>query len=133
MQTDRLFAYGTLRDPDVLAAVLGRRPELGPQGRLAGHVALTVVGDCYPILVPRAGAATVGTFVSGLSGADWQRLDRYEGSGYCRQPVRVASSLGAIAAQAYFPRRLLKAGPSPWDLDDWTRRHKQAFLGQFGR
>jgi gamma-glutamylcyclotransferase (GGCT)/AIG2-like uncharacterized protein YtfP len=133
MATDRLFAYGTLRDPEVLTAVLGRLPELGPPGRLPGHVALTVVGQCYPVLVPRAGTATPGTLISGLSPADWQQLDRYEGPGYRRQSVRVAADGGIVAAQAYFALRGLKAGPIPWDIDGWTRRHKQDFLRQFGR
>jgi len=133
MATDRLFAYGTLRDPEVLTAVLGRLPEMGPPGRLPGHVALTVVGQCYPVLVPRAGTATPGTLISGLSSADWQLLDGYEGPGYRRQSVRVAADGGTVTAQAYFPLRGLKAGPIRWDLDDWTRRHKQAFLRQFGR
>lgn len=128
MPTGRLFAYGTLRDPDVRAAVLGRQPAAEARGRLHGHVALTVIGDSYPVLVPRAGAATSGAILSGLSRADWLALDRYEGPGYRRLPVRVATSGGMFAAEAYFPTRGLKAGDAAWDLDGWTRRHKQAFL-----
>ncbi len=124
----RLFAYGTLQDPDVLAAVLGRQPGIEARGRLRGHVALTVIGDSYPILVPRPGAATPGTVLGPLSPADWLALDRYEGPGYRRLAVRVATDCGALAAEAYFPARGLKPGPAAWILDDWTRRHKPSFL-----
>ncbi len=128
MPRGRLFAYGTLRDPDILTAVLGRCPELGAVGRLPGHVALAVVGQSYPILVPRAGATTPGTILSGLSDADWQALDRYEGTDYRRQAVRVTTAGGIVVAQAYFPLKGLKPGSDAWDLDDWARRHKRAFL-----
>jgi gamma-glutamylcyclotransferase (GGCT)/AIG2-like uncharacterized protein YtfP len=124
----RLFAYGTLRDSDVLAAVLGRQPAVEGAGRLAGHVALAVVGDSYPILVPRAGAWAAGTILAGLAPADWRALDRYEGTGYRRLAVRIVTTDGTVMAEAYFPAKGLKPGALAWDLDDWTRRHKPAFL-----
>lgn len=124
----RLFAYGTLRDPDVLRAVLGRVPATDAGARMHGHVALTVVGDSYPILVPRAGAVTPGSILAGLGAADWLALDRYEGPGYRRLPVRVSTADGMVAADAYFPLRGLRATDAAWDLADWTRRHKPAFL-----
>lgn len=128
MATGRLFAYGTLRDPDVLAAVLGHRPAVAGLGRLHGHVALTVAGESYPILVPRPGAATTGTILAGLTAADWQALDRYEGAGYRRLPILVSTGAGMVSADAYIPARGLTAGTTVWDLADWTRRHKPAYL-----
>lgn len=131
MPAGRLFAYGTLQDPDVQTAVLGRRAAVEARGRLHGHVALTVVGDSYPMLVPRPGAATSGTILCDLSPADLQALDRYEGTGYRRGAVRITADGGMmIAAEAYFPVKGLTAGAAAWRLDDWTRRHKRAFLGQ---
>ncbi len=128
MPAGRLFAYGTLRDPDVLSTVLGRVPAIEGAARMHGHVALTVVGDCYPILVPRAGAVTPGSILAGLGPADWLALDRYEGTGYRRLPVRVSTAGGMVAADAYFPLRGLQATAVAWDLAGWTRQYKPAFL-----
>jgi hypothetical protein len=54
-----LFVYGTLRDPDLLAAVLGRK--LRPAGqhvaRAPGFRAIYYPGRIYPALIREPGAA----------------------------------------------------------------------------
>ena len=50
-----LFVYGTLRDPDVLAAVLGHPHLLHQAAEANGYAALHYPGRSYPALVASPG------------------------------------------------------------------------------
>ena len=55
-----LFVYGTLRDPQLLSAVLGR-PATGLNAAAPGYAAVHYPGRIYPALVRRPGSAAAFT------------------------------------------------------------------------
>jgi gamma-glutamylcyclotransferase (GGCT)/AIG2-like uncharacterized protein YtfP len=109
--TARLFAYGTLRDAGLLAAVIGKDSGwryLG-EGSVAGR--LYDAGE-YPVLGAReeAGDRVPGVLIELERGEDaLARLDAYEGVDiglYRRQAVAVQLSSGAVVeAWAYVYQR----------------------------
>lgn len=75
----RVFAYGTLRDPNLLAVVLGhvfagaRRPAV-----IHGFRRAHVEGFDFPAIVPHPGGQIDGILLEGLTPADLVNLDAYE-------------------------------------------------------
>lgn len=75
----RLFAYGTLRDPNLLAVVLGhvfsgsRRPAV-----IYGFRRQHVEGFDFPAIVREEGGRIDGILLEGLSAKDLANLDAYE-------------------------------------------------------
>ena len=77
----RCLFYGTLRDPDVLASVLGRFPapsDISPV-RVTGHRAAPLRDAPWPILLSVPGALADGIVVDNLNSEDEARLRFYEG------------------------------------------------------
>jgi gamma-glutamylcyclotransferase (GGCT)/AIG2-like uncharacterized protein YtfP len=125
-----LFVYGTLRDPDVLGLVLGRTAEAGQMrpATAAGYRVVVFPGRTYPGLRRAAGAIAVGTLLTGLSAADLDLLDRFEGEEYRRGPIELIVSGAAARADVYWPAQSIPADAADWRLPDWTRRYKAGFL-----
>lgn len=126
------FFYGTLMDPDVLAAVIGRRvlPARVKPATLAGRRRVGLKGTPYPVIVPGATTDTVaGIVVAGLTAADVQNLQRFEGTAYGIETVTVATDDGALAASAFVPLKGVAATDTEWDFETWRRRHKRRDLG----
>jgi gamma-glutamylcyclotransferase (GGCT)/AIG2-like uncharacterized protein YtfP len=125
----RLFAYGTLRCPEILEKVIGTRLE-GVPGRVNNHACLCVRGEHYPGLVLAHGSEVDGlvyTFPTYL----WPRLDAFETEQYIRKPVTVWYPDGKrelVQAYLFRPeyRRLLVR--TPWDFEAFLSQGKQAFL-----
>lgn len=89
MSVEYLFSYGTLRDPDIQLAVIGRvipgEPALLPDYRKA----VLRVGDRdYPAVVPAPGDSVAGV-VLGVSPEELARMDAYETDAYTRVRVRL--------------------------------------------
>lgn len=127
------FFYGTLRDADVRAAVLGRAAEgvFCRAARLVGYRCLRARGASYPVIVPAAGAVTEGLLVRGLDAADGRRLAAYEGGDYVLRPLRVRlDDGGEMIAHGFLPRQRRMASGQPWSLTDWQRSYKDAFLAR---
>jgi ADP-ribose pyrophosphatase len=61
-----LFLYGTLRDPALLAVVLGEAPGPLEPARLPGHAAMQVAGDSYPVIVADPCATADGLLLRGV-------------------------------------------------------------------
>ena len=82
---EALFAYGTLRDPDVLARVLGHpapaaaAPAVAPDCQVVFFPCRT-----YQALRQSPGAGAPGTLIEGLSDVDLLALDAFEGDEYRR-------------------------------------------------
>ena len=129
-----LFVYGTLMDPDMLGAVLGRDPAAGWAGaaHLPGHDIVAVAGRPYPMLIRRTGARAAGHLIAGLDARDMAHLRRYEGRSYHLRRVRVRRPGGALVAARLFACRE-KAGRHGWHLEHWQKRHKSAALRQLSR
>lgn len=128
------FFYGTLRDADVVRAVL-RRPidNLSVYtALLPGYRAALVKGQSYPALVAETGTAADGIVVAGLTRKDVARLDRYEGSEYGQSDVDVLLVDGAreVTAKTYTPVRGLRTEAGIWSFEDWRQHHKRAFVAR---
>jgi ADP-ribose diphosphatase len=118
-----LFVYGSLRYEPLLAMVLGRSVgELDLQSaKLAEHGVFAVVEECFPMIEARSGHHAPGLLIKGLTKADLDALNFYEGGfDYELKPVTVTSDNGADAlAMVYFPEPGLWAPGNPWSLEDW--------------
>lgn len=119
----RLFCYGTLQVPQVMARMAGREfPHR--VAVLPGYTSLRVCGTAYPGIVARPGAVTAGVVYSGLTAVHLRRLDRYEGILYRRRRVRVENDAGCpletwvyVIAEPYRHR----LSDEPWDFEAFAR------------
>jgi gamma-glutamylcyclotransferase (GGCT)/AIG2-like uncharacterized protein YtfP len=128
--SDLLFVYGTLRDPDLLAAVLGRQLRAGAvlHGAAPGFRAVHYPGRIYPALVRAPGAVAEGLVLADLTAFERDLLDAYEGDQYRRSliPVMIAEELHE--AYAYLATIPVPAAAPGWTLEAWQRAHKPRVL-----
>jgi gamma-glutamylcyclotransferase (GGCT)/AIG2-like uncharacterized protein YtfP len=115
----QLFVYGTLMQPGVVRDVLGRGCGYSP-ARLPNYERRS---GRWPYVVPRAGGWVEGRLLTGLSVADFTRLDRYEAARpepvaganrqlYRREIVNVTARNRLMRAWAYLPN--LEEWPAYW-------------------
>jgi hypothetical protein len=108
-----LFVYGTLRDPELLAAVLGRALRLGTihPARAPGFKAVHYPNRIYPALIRSPGTAAEGLLVIGLSPFERDLLDAWEGEEYRRAPIAtmLMDEPELHEADAYLPVGFLPA------------------------
>ena len=125
-----LFIYGTLRDPDILAAVLGRHvPAAALQAATAqGYKCVYYPGQVYPALLANAGSFAPGALLRDLSDADLAVLDAYEGQEYRRETIVVRTGDGEKPALAYLPTQNIAADAPAWTLETWRADHKPTVL-----
>lgn len=125
-----LFFYGTLRDPDILAAVLGRTIPADDLITAVAHsyVAVYVPGRVYPALVSRPGATARGLLLQHATAKDRAALDAYEGDEYGRVVLKVDRDGTDILANAYLPLLTIPADSPPWSLEHWIEHHKPLVL-----
>ena len=121
-----LFAYGTLRDPDILRAVLGRPlvPHALHPARAPGFRAVPYPGRVYPALVRVPGSAAEGLVITDLTPFERDLLDAFEGAEYLRQPIAVLIEEDLFEADAYLPTMPVSAGNTEWSLLRWQTNHK---------
>jgi gamma-glutamylcyclotransferase (GGCT)/AIG2-like uncharacterized protein YtfP len=119
-----LFAYGTLRFPDVLEALLGRVPEHSPAIAPGWRVA-ALDGRVYPVLVPGDGGAG-GILISGLTAGEWRVIDAYEDDFYELERLTLVDGR---QGWAYLTRDRTAALPADWSPGDFTTRHLGEFAG----
>ena len=128
-----LFVFGTLRDPDVLAVVLGRADGARTEpATLPGHAALVVAGRDYPVLVPDPDGEAAGNLLHAMEDADRARLGWFEGEAYALVPSRVETGAGPADAVLFAAAAPLPTA-GPWRLDDWRRESKAGFLARARR
>ena len=120
------FVYGTLRDPDLLPAVLGRTPTADTMlGAAApGFRAVHYPGRTYPALVRAPGASAEGLLLTGITPFERDLLDAYEGDEYRRQLIPVMVGEELHEAFAYLPAIAVPADAPAWTLSDWQMNHK---------
>ena len=75
-----LFVYGTLLDAAFTSALLEREVASEP-ATLAGFEILRIQGSPVPAIFAADDETVVGRLYRGLTDADYDRLDRYEGVG----------------------------------------------------
>lgn len=127
---EHLFVYGMLRDPQILRAVLGRRPDrdaLVP-AEAPGMRAVYMPGRVYPGLVEDAAASTPGMLIRGLSEEDHAMLDAFKGPEFARRRIPIVSVEPHSSAHTHVPRDPVPADAPHWRFEDWTARHKPAII-----
>ena len=107
-----LFVYGTLRDPDLLAAVLNRPLHPGAllPARAPGFRAVPYPSRLYPALIRSPGATAEGLLLTDLSPFERDLLDAFEGDEYLRGPI------AAIIEPSMQPGTRKRSLPLPWRL-----------------
>jgi len=125
-----LFVYGTLCDPELRAAVLGRvlPPEAVHVARAPGFRAVNYPGRVYPALLRAPGAAAEGLLLLGLTAFENDLLDAFEGEEYRRGPVAAMLEEELYEADAYLPAIAIAAGAPAWTLQRWQADHKLRVL-----
>ncbi|HZG05951.1 MAG TPA: gamma-glutamylcyclotransferase family protein [Streptomyces sp.] len=121
---DPLFAYGTLRFPEVLRALLGRVPARTPAG-VAGWRAAALEGRPYPGLVPAGGTAT-GLLLTDLTPGEWRVLDAFEGEEYERRRLSLTDGRHCWA-YVWTGGGVL---PGDWSAGDFAERHLAAYAAR---
>ncbi len=131
--THRLFAYGTLQVPEVLEAVSGVRRR-GVPALLAGFRCFRVPGKPYPAIVSQAASSVRGLLYEGLSGAELELLDYYEGELYERRELPVTVQGTEVLAMSYVlaPQHAALAAEQAWDLPSFEREHLASYLLRLG-
>ena len=126
---ENLFAYGTLMCEDIMEEVSGCRLS-GIAGILRSYGRRPVKGEHYPALVPDKKGSVAGIIYLNLPAPVWDRLDRFEGRMYVRQPVQVELRDGTILPAATYVVRqefIDHLEESDWDFDDFLRNGKKSF------
>ena len=125
-----LFVYGTLRDPQLLSAVLGRplRADAMPVAAAPGYAVVHYPGRIYPALVRRPGAGAPGLALLDLTPFERDLLDAFEGEEYRREIVAIMIGEELHEAHAYMPAITIPAEAAAWTLEEWQARHKAKVL-----
>ena len=124
-----LFAYGTLMCNDIMAETAGSHHS-PVSATLRGYRRMCVKGEHYPALVPDEEGHVDGVVYLNVSGASWDRLDRFEGEMYAREIVRVKLDDGhAVPAETYVARAEFMdyLVDAEWDFAEFLRKNKGSF------
>jgi len=128
--THPLFVYGTLRFPEIVERLCGRRLT-GERAVLPGHRCRLVAGERFPAVLPDPGEATPGLLYRQIDERLLTRLDDYEGAWYQRLLRRVEPCSGPPEeAWVYLlaPAHAHRLSDQPWDPGCFRRRHLAGFL-----
>lgn len=131
--SSRLFAYGTLQVPEVLQAVIGGQRD-GTPAQLPGFRRFCVPGKPYPAIVADASSCVPGLLFEGLSAADLQLLDYYEGELYERRELLVTVQSTEVLAQSYVLGAAHHAliAEEAWSLQRFEREQLASYLLRLG-
>ena len=130
-----LFAYGTLQDPDILVAVLGRRvlADAIKSARAPGFGVVYYPGRVYPALVTMPSHDASGMIISDLTALDMARLDAFEGDEYRRATIAVQVAGILVQAEVYLPVIDIPTDCPMWSLQHWTGVHKPKVFAEEAR
>lgn len=126
----RIFAYGTLEVPELMAALVGRRPP-GQPAVLEGYARFLVRGQVYPGIVASPGSSTDGILYDAVDEPTLALLDRFEGPLYERRRLRVRAAGDArLPAQAYVvpEHRSRWLSTEPWNRSLFVERHLSEYV-----
>lgn len=114
-----LFVYGTLLIPAVWSRVTGRALPTQRDATLPRHRRRTVLGHCYPGIVPDPREDVTGQLYLGVDTATLATLDAYEGQGYrrVRLPVLVDGRKRPAETWLFIPGPGGRLGTVPWSPD----------------
>ena len=126
-----LFVYGSMRDADVRALVLGPdSPGIRTEPAwMPDAAAARVPGESYPFLVSIEGARAPGELLHGLDQTCLDRIHFFESDEYaCVRCVVELADGERIAAMHFGGIAIPKATLVPWSLERWQAREKAIFL-----
>lgn len=129
MQT-QFFFYGSLRDPLILEAVLGRGLAHLTFGtaRMPGHRVERAEGYSFPLLISSKHGHAMGSIVEGLTASDQARIAYFEDSEYELREYEVLTSNRAQRAFAYAATGKLNSSGEPWDLAQFQAQDRALLL-----
>lgn len=123
-----LFVYGTLRFPEVVVALLGRRPTMVPAA-VAGWRAAALRDRTYPGLVPAGrGEVCEGRCLLGLTRAERELLDLFEGDSYEADAVTLVGGGPAVAYLWRGGGGQADVRAVNWDIADFASLHLSEFV-----
>ncbi|MDB5536107.1 MAG: gamma-glutamylcyclotransferase [Devosia sp.] len=130
MSARPLFVYGTLRDPEVLNALLGRSLSASEcvDACAPGFHAVHYPQRVYPALIAVPDGNAPGLLLQDLSATELAILDAFEGDEYRRATISALAPSGMVDADVYLPVIAIPADAAPWTLDNWTLLHKRTVL-----
>jgi len=116
-----LFVYGTLRVPQIWAAVSASPQTSAVPAILPGYRIRRVAGGDFPVIGADASAIepVPGNLMLDVSDEAMARLDAYEDFFYIRTSVKVETPEGPREAEAYVvpPNRTELFSDDPWTLN----------------
>jgi hypothetical protein len=126
----RMFFFGSLRDQDLLAVVLGRSIDdlIFTEATLLGFERRRARDEAFPIIVPHPGGRVDGVVVDGLTAADLDRIQFYESDDYELRPFAVETPAGRVEAQVFLPTEALEDEGVTWDFEVWLEEEKPMCL-----
>ena len=106
---NRIFAYGKLLESRV-QEMLRFRPSVTEEATLLSYKKIPLMGGNLTIAIPDSQGEVQGYVLSGISDAELERIDRYEGNGrFYNRTSAIALVRGEpVEVQVY------TAGPSYW-------------------
>lgn len=123
----RFFFFGSLRDNEILEAVIGRplpRREL-LAASLPGHRLERMARETFPLLVEAADEVAPGVVVEGLIEADIARIHFFESIEYEPQTHTVEMVAGGLlACQVFVATAASGRTGEPWRYEDWRPGHQ---------
>jgi gamma-glutamylcyclotransferase (GGCT)/AIG2-like uncharacterized protein YtfP len=120
-----LFVYGTLLFPAVLQILIDRVPD-SVQATVEGWRAAALPGCVYPGLVP-ARKSTNGLLLRGITAAEWQTFDSFEGQLY---QLRELSLRHGGRGWAYIYSADAEVSSDDWDAQWFATRHLANYLNR---
>ena len=126
-----LFVYGSMRDEDVRALVLGcdRLEVRAEPAWMRDAAVVRVPGESYPYLVSVEGVRAPGEVLYGLDETCLDRTRFFEGDEYAFVECAVERAGGErIAAMHFGGVAIAQAPVVEWSLEQWQATEKARFL-----
>jgi gamma-glutamylcyclotransferase (GGCT)/AIG2-like uncharacterized protein YtfP len=126
-----LFFYGTLRAEEVRNAVIGKKKYDICEGFLQKHKVYKVKNANYPLIqfTNIKSDKVQGILITDLTAEEIEKLDKFEGTNYFRQFVKINIEDKLHDAQIYMPKKILIAD-IPWDFDYWYKNNMKDFFSK---
>jgi hypothetical protein len=126
----RFFFYGSLLDPAIRRAVMGRgaeRSSIAP-AILTGWRRCRRREPLYPILRRTPDGVVEGCLAENVDAATAARLNAFEGPAYRVALISVRPAVGGLtSAYVFLPNRRF-ASPSAWHPSEWSRGRRRRAL-----
>ncbi len=121
-----LAFYGTLRDPDVLASVLGfpLTVQKASEHTLQGFHCERIDGEAYPLLRTDPHRSTVFDLYHDVSEDIWRKLVEYESEDYSYVTLDICNK----SYRVFIAKDYIQSTGETWTLEDFQNRYKTSFL-----